>query len=87
MKKILLLAAVFCLLQSIPASADDELVPPIDPGTNTRSENLISSSQSTLVNKVNELERRVNDLERDRRFNQDRIRQLDREVNDMKRRF
>lgn len=86
MKKILLIAAVFCLISNLPAMADDEteLVPGIEDSGRGR---LVSDNHSTMNSKLNELERRVNDLERDRRSNDDKIRQIDREVNDLKRRF
>ncbi len=48
---------------------------------------LVNTDISDINSKLSELERRVADIERDRRFEQDRTRQLEKDVNDLKRRF
>lgn len=89
MKKILFLIVLgivslnansFALPKENDAVLREELVEPINPA-------LSSSDVAQLKAKVNDLERRLNDMDRDRRFTEDRLRQLDRDVNDIKRRF
>ncbi len=67
------------------ASADEDLVPPINPDAHGQA--LVSTDVSALNNKVSELERKVNDIEREQRFNQERLRQLDRDVSELRRKF
>lgn len=89
MKKIFFLLAIVFLANSSNVFAlvkdneiTEELVEPSNPGLSGR-----GSEIAYLTDKVNDLERRLNDMDRDRRFTQDRLRQLDRDVNDIKRRF
>ncbi len=89
MKKILLLAAIFCVTGAGLAAAevDGDFSAPDVKKPSRNAEELVSDHYSLLKAKVNELERRLNDMERDRRFDQDRLRQLDRDVSELKRRF
>lgn len=92
MRKILCLVFVFCLAQTAILKAADtsEIAPPTDsrrPQGTRESEQLYSENVADLKARVGELERRVNEMDRDRRFSEDRLRQLDRDVSELKRRF
>lgn len=49
-------------------------------------EQLVDIELSTMETRVNDLERRLQALERDRKFSEDKIRSLERQVNDLRRR-
>lgn len=88
MKKVLFVMLLGCMFLGSNAFAETEedfTVPPINPNPGGRG--LVNRDVADLSAKVSELERRINDIDRDRRFNEDRIRQLDRDVSDIKRRF
>ena len=85
MKKIIFSVIFGCLVLTSNAFAKEELVEPINPDGQGRS--LVNTDVATLTSRVNELERRVKDLEREQRFNQEQVRQLDRDVRDNFRRL
>ena len=92
MKKTVYLVLALCLMKSIVLFASDtgELAPSADslrPKAGRSNEILVNETISDLKAKVSELERRVNDMDKDRRFDQDRLRQLDRDVSELKRKF
>ena len=66
------------------AESKTDLVPPITP-TNNTSGQLVNLDVSRLNARIYELERRVQDLERENRFQNDRISNLDRELDDVRR--
>lgn len=69
------------------AVADDDFAgkEPVNPDAQGRG--LVDTDAAALNAKVNELERKINDIEREQRFSQDRVRQLDRDVSEIKRHF
>ena len=88
MKKniVLMVFGLMILAASAFAVTEDEFaVEPVNPDVQGRG--LVDTDVAALSSKVNELERNLNDIERDRRFDQERLRQLDRDVSDLKRRF
>ncbi len=67
--------------------ADDELVRPSKAKSSSESSknNLVNLDQRQIENRIQELERQIDDIERDRRFQDERIRNLERTVNDLRR--
>lgn len=73
-----------CFSSSIMLAND---FPDLPENPDAQGRGLINTDVAALNAKVSELERRINDMDRDRRFDQDRMRQLDRDVSELKRRF
>ena len=92
MRKTVYFVFALCFMRSVLLFASDagELAPSSDslkPKAARSSESLVNETIFDLKAKVSELERRVNDMDKDRRFDQDRLRQLDRDVSELKRKF
>ncbi|MBI3312974.1 MAG: hypothetical protein HYZ83_01905 [Candidatus Omnitrophica bacterium] len=89
MKKILL-TVVFILSSAVCVQAQEgaDSQDPANKSVSTpaKEDQLIPIDQSADRNRIIELERRLNDLERSYRFLDDRLRSLDRSVDDLKRR-
>ncbi len=90
MKKISVLffaIAVLSVLASLPVFADTEAVEKSSDftGIGQTANRPTSLNTSSAMMRINELSSRVTELERDFRFQSDRVRQLEREVSDLRR--
>ena len=63
-----------------PAHADDDAAP-----VKKAAQNLVNLEGAHNEDRIRDLERRIDDMEREKRFQDERIRNLERTVNDLRR--
>ena len=81
----LVLISVFCMPAfSAQDQEDEKLVPQKEPAAKNQ-QNLVDMGSENQGNQIRDLEREVQDLRRDLRFQEDQIRNLERTVNDLRR--
>jgi hypothetical protein len=85
MKKILFTILMVIALASVAFSATEEELVPIKNNQNNSGQ-LVDIETRRSSSKVDDLERRIRDLERAQRTTEDRVRDLDRQVSDLRRR-